>query len=242
MQKRRVLIVDDEPPARRRLAQLLAAHAEFELAGQAATVAEAATMIERESPDLLLLDVQLRAETSFALFDRVAVRCPVIFVTAHSQFALRAFEVNALDYLLKPLEPERFAAAIARIDAPRAPTAPLHESDVVALRSARGFRFVSLREIIAVCACDDYTEVVLANAERALCDLRMTEWEQRLGALFVRVHRGWTVRLSCIERFERRANGWELAVRGLDARVPVGRSWVDALRERLGLRAADPGG
>ncbi|MBL8684719.1 MAG: response regulator transcription factor [Myxococcales bacterium] len=239
MTSRRVIIVDDEPPARRRLVHLLADHPQLVVAGQAASVEEAAAMIERESPDLLLLDVQLSKGTSFALFDRVAVRCPVIFVTAHSQFALRAFEVNALDYVLKPLEPERLAVALARVDEPRAPSAALHESDLVSLRTSRGFRFVSLRDIVAICACDDYTEVVLSSGERSLCDQRMSDWGPRLGSAFVRVHRGWMVRLSLVDRFERRANGWELAVRGLDARVPVGRSWLDELRARLGVNALD---
>ncbi|MFO0559690.1 MAG: LytTR family DNA-binding domain-containing protein [Polyangiales bacterium] len=240
MLQRRVIIVDDEPPARRRLVQLLSEHEGFAVAGQAASVDEAASLIERDPPDLLLLDVQLAAGTSFALFDRVAVRCPVIFVTAHSKFALRAFEVNALDYVLKPVEPDRLAAALARLDAPRVAAAVLRETDLVALRSARGFRFVAQSEIVAVRACDDYTEVVLADGSRSLCDQRMSDWEQRFGARFVRVHRGWLVRLSCVERFERRANGWEIVARGLSERVPVGRSFVEGVRERLGLRAIDP--
>lgn len=225
MQPRRVVIVDDEPPARRRLAQLLAAHDDFAIVGQASTTREAATMIDAASPDLLLLDVQLAAETSFSLFSLVSVKCAVIFVTAHAQFALPAFEVRALDYVLKPVEPARFAEALARVRE--------RETDVVTLRTSRGFRVVSLREIVAIRACDDYTEVVLTSAERALSDLRMSDWEQRSGSALVRVHRSWIVRASRIERFERRSNGWAIAVQGFDEPVPVGRLYVRGVRARL---------
>lgn len=187
-------------------------------------------MIDAASPDLLLLDVQLAAETSFSLFSLVSVKCAVIFVTAHAQFALPAFEVRALDYVLKPVEPVRFAEALARVRE--------RETDVVTLRTSRGFRVVSLREIVAIRACDDYTEVVLTSDERALSDLRMSDWEQRSEAALVRVHRSWIVRASRIERFERRSNGWEITVQGFDEPVPVGRLYVRDVRARLGLGEA----
>ena len=110
----RALVVDDERLARQELRRLLAAHPEVRVVGEAAGVDEAARLIERQQPDVVFLDVQLPGETGFDLFERAAVSARVVFVTAHDAHALRAFDVNALDYLLKPVAPERLAETVAR--------------------------------------------------------------------------------------------------------------------------------
>lgn len=113
----RVVLVDDEPPARRKLRRLLAAETDFVVAGEAASAAEAVEVLNRERPGVVFLDIQLPDATGFdvlaALEDRSALH--VSFITAYDDFALKAFEVNALDYLLKPVEPSRFAATVERL-------------------------------------------------------------------------------------------------------------------------------
>jgi two-component system, LytTR family, response regulator len=113
----RVVLVDDEPPARRKLRHLLSPETDFEVAGEAASAAEAVEVLNRERPDVVFLDIQLPDATGFdvlaSLEDRAALH--VSFVTAYDDFALKAFEVHALDYLLKPVEPSRFAATIERL-------------------------------------------------------------------------------------------------------------------------------
>ncbi len=117
----RAVIVDDEAPARERLATLLAAHPRVEIVGEAADIDAAVAVCERVRPDVIFLDVQLRREDGFELLPRLKKVPDVIFVTAHDQHAVRAFEVNALDYLLKPIDPDRLAAALARLNAPHDP-------------------------------------------------------------------------------------------------------------------------
>ena len=110
----RAIIVDDEPLARREMRRLLAEFAWIDIVGEAANVGEAALLIERLLPELLFLDIQMPGGTGFDLLERLEHLPRVIFTTAYDKHAVRAFEVNALDYLLKPIEPERLAAAVVR--------------------------------------------------------------------------------------------------------------------------------
>ncbi len=113
----RVVLVDDEPPARRKLRHLLSAEEDFVVAGEAASGAEAVEVLNRLQPDLVFLDIQLPDCTGFDVLEALdrRDRFAVVFVTAHDDLALKAFEVHALDYLLKPVEPSRFAQSLARI-------------------------------------------------------------------------------------------------------------------------------
>jgi two-component system LytT family response regulator len=109
------IVVDDEPLARRELRALLAAHQELEIVGEAEDVDTAAALISSVSPDIVFLDIQLSGATGFDLLARVPARFEVVFVTAYEQHALRAFDVNALGYLLKPVSRERLAEVVARL-------------------------------------------------------------------------------------------------------------------------------
>jgi DNA-binding LytR/AlgR family response regulator len=110
----RTVIVDDEKPARDRLRRLLGEHADFDLVGEATDATAAAALIDRERPDLCFLDVQMPEGDGFEVLRRIRHRPRVIFTTAYDRYAVPAFEVNSLDYLLKPFSRERFAAAIDR--------------------------------------------------------------------------------------------------------------------------------
>ena len=110
------LIVEDEPLAARRLADLLARPSEpFEILGTAESVVRAVQLLRELSPDVLFLDIHLADGLSFEIFEQVAVRCPVIFTTAYDQYALQAFKVNSVDYLLKPIDADELAGALARL-------------------------------------------------------------------------------------------------------------------------------
>ena len=121
----RALIVEDEPLAARRLAGLLRQQAvPFELLGPAESVAQAVALLQAgPAPDVLFLDIHLADGLSFELFEQVRVTCPVIFTTAYDQYALRAFRVNSVDYLLKPIEEQELRGAVARLQARLAPAA-----------------------------------------------------------------------------------------------------------------------
>jgi two-component system LytT family response regulator len=113
----RVVLVDDEPPARRKLRHLLSAEPDFSIVGEAGSGGEAVEILNRLQPDLAFLDIQLPDCTGFDIIESLEAcnRPCIIFVTAHDEFALKAFDVHAVDYLLKPVEPSRFAQSLSRI-------------------------------------------------------------------------------------------------------------------------------
>lgn len=194
----RALLVDDEAPARARLRTLLAAHPEVEIVGEASNVAEAARQCARLHPTLLFLDIQMPREDGFALLPKLEEVPAVIFVTAYDRFAVRAFEVNAADYLLKPVHPDRLALALHRLAhpaaEPEAPAQQLSMEDTVFLRSDRGLRVVPVGEITHIEAEENYTLVHIADGSAVLMRKGIAQWAESLPAeRFVRVHRSLIV-------------------------------------------------
>ena len=198
----RTVIVDDEAPARERLATLLGDHPHITIVGQAADLSSAAGICNREAPDVVFLDIQLRGATGFDLLPQLTVAPAVIFVTAFDRYAVRAFEVNALDYLLTPIHPERLAGALARVRAnrPAVPTERLAQDDVVALRDERGLRMVPLRSITHIESVENYTRVYIADGQPAFVRRPMLEWHKTLPAAeFLRVGRSLIVQFAAVK-------------------------------------------
>lgn len=236
------IIVDDERLARRELAGLLRAHPEISLAGEAASVDEAAQLVRRVDPDLVFLDIQMPKRSGFELLDAADVRGRIVFVTAHDVHAIRAFEVNALDYLLKPVHPARLALAIQRLAAtagaarpprPEPPAAATLElDDHLFLSEGRAARFVRVRAIVCIRGAGDYTEVALPDGKQLLSPRPLREWEARLPPQsFARVHRTAIVNLEQVERVERTTDdAFSVFMRGVAAPVPMSRRHAARLR------------
>lgn len=209
---RRALIIDDEPAARDDLRRMLARHPEVTIAGEAGRIEEAKTMLGRPDYDLVLLDVQLRGGTGFDLVPFVRPGARVVFVTAHDQYALRAFAVNALDYLLKPVEPARLSESLRRLNTaageappdghPGAPGVTLTRNDTVLLKTASdAARFVQLAQIAVIFSSENYTELRLTTGEKFIARRPLKTWEEQLPAEdFMRVHRTALVNLHALRR------------------------------------------
>jgi two-component system LytT family response regulator len=237
----RALLVDDERLARRDLAKLLKAHSDVLVSGEAASVAEAAEQISRLHPNLVFLDIQLAGESGFDLLDRIESHPDFVFVTAYDQYALRAFDVNALDYLLKPVHPDRLARAVDRVrerDLNRRPGAlrDLAYEDRLFLEDGRKSRFVKVSEIICLRAADDYSEVVLADATKLLVRRPLKEWEARLPVRhFTRIHRSTIVNLEYVDRVEPWFNdSYQVYIRDTVDPLAVSRRHAARLKERFG--------
>jgi two-component system LytT family response regulator len=160
----RVLIVDDEHLARQAMRRLLADHPEVEIVGEAESLREALAAIERTEPELVFLDIELGGGGDG--FDLLAAlpRPPiVVFVTAYAEHAVEAFAVNAVDYLLKPVEPERLAESLARAERTLARAAPPASPGVIALRTPKQTVLVAPGEIAALRADGDFTHVFVAD-------------------------------------------------------------------------------
>lgn len=246
----RALLIDDEPAARRDLRQLLAAHPDISVVGEAATLDTARELLERGGYEIAFLDVQLLGGTGFDLAPHVAPGARIIFVSAFDRFALRAFEVNALDYLQKPVRTARLAETLRRAAAARLPEpsatepapAALRVDDLVHVKTGPGTaRFLRVAEIVAIASQDNYTELHLTAGERVLVRQTLAAWEQRLPAShFVRVHRQTIVnvaRLLAVENLDEEAALLRLA--GLAEPVRARRDRWPELQSRLtalGLR------
>jgi two-component system LytT family response regulator len=236
----RVLLVDDEPPACAALRALLDEHPRISVTGECGTIAEARVALARGNYDLVFLDIQLRGGSGFDLVPQVRPGARIIFVTAYDQHALRAFEVNALDYLLKPVAPDRLAAALARA-ASTAAAVPaglaLTPDDRVLLKLGAGNeRFVRLGDIRSITSNENYTEVTVgATGEHLLVRRTLQAWEEALPpAHFVRVHRQTIVNLARARSLTRVTDDIShLALEGVSAPVAVSQRYLPALRGKL---------
>ena len=244
----RALLIDDEPDARADLRISLAAHADaVTVAAEAETLDEAEALLDAGAYDVVFLDVQLRGGTGFDLVPRIRGDVRIVFVTAHDQYALRAFEVNALDYLLKPIAPDRLATAVSRIvagfgqmprpesDDPHARPS-LRPADIVYLRSGAHGRFVPLAQVSVIEAEQNYSAVRLADGTQLLVRRTLKSWTDVLPeAHFMRVHRTTIVNLDRITRYERdREERTLLFVQGVNEPMAATRKLWPELQERLG--------
>lgn len=196
------LIVDDDPNARERLRFLLASHSEIRVVGEADSVTNAAALCNDLHPQLIFLDVEMPGGDGFSLFYKIDPLPAVIFITAYDEFAVRAFEVNAVDYLLKPVNPLRLSDAIRRLiyEPPRIQTAPFRPNDRVFLPHDRKSRVVHLPDISGVKAQENYTDVLIADGSTVFMRRTISEWGARLPkSLFFCAHRSLIVNLQAVE-------------------------------------------
>lgn len=227
----RVLIVDDERLARAELRRLLAQHPGVQIVGEAANAAEAALQVAALQPDLLLLDVQMPGGSGFDLLAALDDAPEVIFTTAFDQYALQAFESSALDYLMKPIEPQRLASALERAAA-RLGLAPTPSSTPRKLFIRDGERcwFVKLEDIRLFESEGNYTRLYFDDA-RPLLARSLLQLEQRLDPQqFFRASRRHIVNLAAVRSIENE-DGGGLTLRLDDMAVEVSRRRAAALKQ-----------
>jgi two-component system LytT family response regulator len=241
----RVAIVDDEEPARAILREYLAGHPGVQVVAECANGFEAVRAVAELKPDLLLLDVQMPGLSGFDVVELLERDVAVVFVTAYDTHALRAFEVQAVDYLLKPFSAERLAQALTRasrrLGRPQPGLAGIaaaaRPTDTpptrVLVRDGAQVHVIPIKALDVVEARDDY--VCLRSAGR---EYRKQQTLAELGAQldptrFVRVHRSFIVNIQRIVRIERYAKDSRLAVLADGSKVPVSRAGYARLRERL---------
>jgi len=251
------LVVDDERLARLELIRLLRCHPGVEVVGGASGVADAAEKIRILKPHLLFLDIQLRGETGFDLLDKVDFSGKIIFVTAWDQYAVQAFEVNALDYLLKPVSPERLARSVERLVSEPSenseqrlipsrepfsgqrqefPVRRLGLSDVVFIRLGNKLRFQRVDEILLLRAQGPYTELFTTAGQSGLVHKLLKEWEAFLPETqFLRVHRNTMINLAQVGEVEPWSNhAYLITLKGFPETIIVSRRYAKRLRQGRG--------
>lgn len=236
----RVILVDDEPLARRGLRQLLAAHGEIEIVAEAAGVAAARQLIAKEKPDAVFLDIRMPGADGFSLFGSAGVVPKVVFVTAYSEHAARAFDVEAVDYLLKPVRPARLAAAIRRLERAckggDSAGAAYQASDRLCLRTPQRTVVVPLRSVAALVADGDFTKFFIRGEKPLLICHPLGSYEKVLPRPpFRRLDRSLVVNLELVLSAERRSRDEaRLVIEGVEEALVIGRTAQARLREAIG--------
>ncbi|WP_440963578.1 LytR/AlgR family response regulator transcription factor [Massilia sp. GER05] len=245
----RVIIVDDEPLARAVLREHLGLHPDVEIVGECANGFEAVKAIAELAPDLVFLDIQMPKLDGFEVVELAGAKAHYVFVTAYDQFALRAFDVHALDYLLKPFTRERLAQALAhareRLAAPategeaamralmsdaRARHQPIER---VLIRDGARVQVIPVARIDYIEAQDDYV-AICSEGRQWLKNQRMAELESQLDPqAFLRVHRSYIVNLGTIARIEPTGKDGHCAVLKSGARIPISRSGYQKVRDLM---------
>jgi two-component system, LytTR family, response regulator len=246
--RHRVIVADDEEPARRLLLEYLGAHPAWQLVGQARNGLEALQLVKEQTPDLLLLDVQMPKLDGFEVLGLLPPETAVIFTTAFDEYAVRAFEVHAVDYLLKPFSAERFATALTRAEqrlgrprslaAPelaRAARKPDSHLERLVIRDGSEIVIIPTSAIDFIRGQDDYVEV-FHDGRSSLTQQTLHSLESGLDPRqFARVHRSYLLNVSRVARIEPWGQGSKMAILHDGRSVPVSRSGEARLRAVLGF-------
>jgi two-component system LytT family response regulator len=250
----RVLIVDDEPIARKGIRRLLDEAPDVEIVGECGDGAEAASAIRKQSPDLVFLDVQMPELDGFGMLEKLGVEAgpEIIFVTAYDEYTLRAFDVHALDYLLKPVNPERFHKALGRARARlQNKSSERLNSRLLALlenqrreervaarfavKTPQGVLLVDADDVDLIEAAGNYVSL-RAGAQAHLLSETISGMERRLDpGKFLRIHRSRIVNMERVKLLRPLFHGEYEFVLKDGTRLTSGRAYSERIRERLGL-------
>jgi len=235
-----VLVVDDERLARKDIISLLSVHENMTVVGEADDVPSAIKAIEKLNPDVIFLDIQMPGDSGFDLLEKADVDAHVIFVTAYDEYAIRAFEVNALDYLLKPVNPDRLAKALEKLEFQEQETPArirrLNYDDRLFLLLGKHYKFLKVKTILNIMAAGDYSEVLTSDGNKSLTLKSMKEWETRLpDQQFIRIHRSTIINMEFIDRVEEWFNfSFKVYLKGIEEPFLISRRYATKLKDKLG--------
>lgn len=239
-----VMVADDEPAARRGVRQLLAAHPGFTVVSECRDGREVLAALDIVKPDVLFLDVQMPEVGGFDVIRRrnQASMPAVVFLTAFDQFAIRAFEAEAHDYLVKPVSEARFAATMQRLARRLGSTGAPERDEAIVVSGSRGATVLRLREIDWIEAADNYARLWMAGRSYLLRE-SLADLERRIVPHgFVRAHRGAIVRIDGVRTLQASSAGDLSATLACGARVPVSRrrraAFIAAIRQQRAPVAA----
>lgn len=233
----KAIIVDDERLARSNMRKLLEPHSFVDIVGEAASCAQAAELITIHKPGLIFLDIQLRGETGFDLLELISKSIKIIFVTAYDEYAIRAFDINALDYLLKPVNPERLKISLDRIafntGKPQIGLKCYEYFDSIYVKiSNYSSKFIKICNISYIEPAGNYSKIVSNDGRYCLVQKTMKEWEEELpGRYFVRIHRSAIINIEHIDRIEVICgNRHKVFLKSMENPLDISRRYVRKIR------------
>lgn len=248
--KIRAVIVDDEDLARQIIREMLKAHAEIEIVGECANGFDAVRAVGELKPDLLFLDIQMPKLDGFEVLELIGGEVAVVFVTAYDEHALRAFEVHAVDYVLKPFRAERFEAALERAkqrigkkpatspsELSAATRSPGQFAERLVVKDGTRVQIIPSAKLDYAEAQDDYVALV-SQGKKLLKQQTISSLEASLDPKsFVRIHRSYLVNLERVTRLEPYGKDTHVVILSDGARLPVSRAGLGRLRDFLEGRA-----
>lgn len=238
------LIIDDEKPARELIIHYLADHPEFDVVGEAENGYHALKLIKEKNPDLIFLDIQMPKITGLELIELLEKPLPaIIFSTAYDQYAIDAFEMNALDYLLKPFDKKRFNQAIAKFlerygknykqDFLEKVSKVTPALDKIVVKSGYKIHIIPIEEIFYLEAQDDYVKIYSEHGN-FLKQQTMKYFEEKIpGERFLRIHRSYMINMDNLARVEVIDKNNSLAVMQNGSKLPVSRTGMEILKSRF---------
>ncbi len=243
------LLIDDEQLARERLIRLLKPYNFIEVAGEAANGQEGLEMINSITPDFIFLDIEMPVLNGFEMLNQLKAQPKVVFTTAYDQYAIKAFEENSLDYLLKPIEKERLALTIEKLqkNITQAQNIPINalleqlkpKKDIKTLTVKIGDKIllIKLSDIIAIEADEKYVFLQTYDGNRHLTDFTLSELENKLPANFIRIHRGSIINEDYIKEIRRSFNGALVFIMNskIEFKLNSSRSYGDGLRVKFDI-------
>ena len=244
----KTILIDDEPLARSMVLEYLNEHPEFKVVAQCNDGFEGVKAIQQHQPDLIFLDIQMPKLTGFEMLELLDEQPHVIFTTAFDQYALKAFEKNAIDYLLKPIRPDRFTQAIDKFkNTYQAQTSPNIDSsklqqdmgqealERVVVKTGSQIKIIPVHQIIYLEAYDDYVKIH-TNEGMFLKNKTMSSFEQQLDAKqFVRVHRSFIIKVDQLQKIEPMEKDSYIATLLNGAKVNISKSGYSRLKQIIGL-------
>ena len=248
MNKYRAVIIEDEYPAREIIKEYLAANDKIEIIGEFSDGLAGLKGINQLNPDLIFLDIQMPKLTAFEMIELLDTRPEIIFTTAFDQYAIKAFEENAIDYLLKPFSMERFFGAVNKAltkmqgkkevmskKKPENPLQEIHPLKRIVIKNKSEIILISVEQIVYIEAEDDYVMIHL-NDKKYLKQKTMYYFENNLDPIhFLRIHRSFIVRLDQIAKIEGYEKSANIAILKNGKTIPISRSGYIRIKETLDI-------
>ncbi|MGN0021953.1 MAG: LytR/AlgR family response regulator transcription factor [Sphingobacterium hotanense] len=244
----KTILIDDEPLARSMVLEYLQQHPEFQVLAECNDGFEGVKAIQQHQPDLIFLDIQMPKLTGFEMLELLDSHPHIIFTTAFDEYALKAFEKNAIDYLLKPIRPDRFEKAIDKFKAsfqsnanPKIETEKLQETleeeslERIVVKTGAQIKIIPVQQINYLEAYDDYVKIH-TNDGMYLKNKTMSSFEKQLdGKQFVRVHRSFIVRVDLLQKIEPMEKDSYIATLSSGGKVNISKSGYARLKQVIGL-------
>jgi len=235
----RAIIVDDEELARADLKIILDDFSEIEIIGEADSVEQAKLMIDELKPDLIFLDIQMPGKSGFDLLEEIEISIKIIFITAYDEFAIRAFEISATDYLLKPVNKKRLSLALEHLNSDQEVEVDnqkkFENNDNVFLMVNSHYKFIKISTITKITAAGNYSEIFTSSKIKGLVLKSLKYWESKLpDNCFVRIHRKTIINLDYVSHVEEWFNySYKVYLKDIDEPLVISRRYASKLKARM---------